>query len=99
MNAGAEARALFRALLREGRRFPNYNIREYVQRRAKEGFHEAASITDPVAAESLLQYGRKELEIVKRQSFVYQLYGRKVKNVLELDLAFKPGAKQEERDN
>ncbi|EFJ48483.1 hypothetical protein VOLCADRAFT_74585 [Volvox carteri f. nagariensis] len=93
MSAGVEARALFRAFLREGRRFPNYNIREYIQRRAKEGFQEAASITDITAVDALLQSGRQELEVVKRQSLVYRLYGRKVKNVLELDLAFKPGVK------
>ncbi|GLC41610.1 hypothetical protein PLESTB_000696900 [Pleodorina starrii] len=92
MSAAVEARALLRAFLRQGRRFPNYNIREYIRRRAKEGFHEAASVTDPAAVAALLQSGRQELEVVKRQSLVYQLYGRKVKNVLELDLAVQHGA-------
>jgi hypothetical protein len=54
----------------------------YIRRRAKEGFHETRLTADPAAAETLLQSGRQELEVVKRQSLVYQLFGRKVKNVL-----------------
>lgn len=86
MSAAVEARSLFRALLREGRRFPNYNVREYIKRRAREGFEESASVTDPSAIKSLIAAGKQELEVAKRQSLVYQLYGRKHKNVLELDL-------------
>ncbi|KAG2424381.1 hypothetical protein HXX76_014590 [Chlamydomonas incerta] len=86
MSAAAEVRSLFRALLRAGKHYPNYNIREYIQRRAREGFHDAAKLTDPSAVKSLLELGRQELEVVKRQSVVYGLYGRKFKNVLELDL-------------
>ncbi|KAG2490881.1 hypothetical protein HYH03_010798 [Edaphochlamys debaryana] len=90
MAAANEARTLFRALLREGKRFPNYNLRDFIQRRAKESFRESAGVTDPSAVQSLLKRGREELELVKRQSTVYGLYGRKFKNVLELDLKFKP---------
>ncbi|KAG2452468.1 hypothetical protein HYH02_002708 [Chlamydomonas schloesseri] len=94
MSAASEARSLFRALLRAGKHFPNYNVREYIQRRAREGFHDGAKLTDPAAVKSLLELGRQELEVVKRQSVVYGLYGRKVKNVLELDLpAFQPAGK------
>lgn len=56
--------------------------RRYIQRRAREGFHDAAKLTDPSAVKSLLELGRQELEVVKRQSLVYGLYGRKFKNVL-----------------
>lgn len=83
----AEVRALFRAILREGRKFPNYNVREYVKRRAREGFHEAAGLSDPPAVAALVKKAREELDVVKRQSIVYSLYTRKVKNVLEIDMA------------
>lgn len=85
----AEARALFRAFLREGRKFPNYNVREYIHRRAKEAFHEAASVSNPATVSSLIKQAKEELELVKRQALVYALYARRVKNVLELDIASK----------
>ncbi|PNH07589.1 LYR motif-containing protein 4B [Tetrabaena socialis] len=93
MSTAMEARSLFRALVREGRRFPNYNLREYIQRRAREGFRESSSVADPAVVKSLLQSGRQELEVVKRQSVVYQLFARKFKNVLELDMDVKQGGK------
>ncbi|KAL3690549.1 hypothetical protein R1sor_016858 [Riccia sorocarpa] len=67
----AEAKALFKAFLREARKFPNYNIREYVKRRAKEGFRECQSITDPSAAAAAFADGKQQLEVAKRQSIVY----------------------------
>ncbi len=57
-------------------------LRRYIKRRAREGFEESASVTDPSAIKSLLAAGKQELEVAKRQSLVYQLYGRKYKNVL-----------------
>ncbi|KAL3690551.1 hypothetical protein R1sor_016860 [Riccia sorocarpa] len=67
----AEAKALFKAFLREARKFPNYNIREYVKRRAKEGFRECQSITDPSAAAAAFADGKQQLEVAKRQSIPF----------------------------
>ncbi|CAM6098002.1 unnamed protein product [Calypogeia fissa] len=47
--SSAEVIQLFRALLREAKNFPNYNIRKYMKRRVKEGFRENISTTDPAA--------------------------------------------------
>mmetsp|Transcript_4149 Transcript_4149/g.10380 ORF Transcript_4149/g.10380 Transcript_4149/m.10380 type:complete len:92 (-) Transcript_4149:94-369(-) len=83
LNAG-EVRSLFRAFLREGRKFNNYNIREYILRRAKEGFR--AQLTGN-QSEAAFSAAKEELQVVRRQSVVYQMYGRPTKNVMELDQA------------
>ncbi|KAL2610720.1 hypothetical protein R1flu_029293 [Riccia fluitans] len=64
-----EAKALFKAFLREARKFPNYNIREYVKRRAKEGFRECQSIKDPAAAAAAFAKGKEQLERPHHDSF------------------------------
>ncbi|WIA33711.1 hypothetical protein OEZ86_006829 [Tetradesmus obliquus] len=87
MPSAAEVKSLFRQFLRVGRKFPNYNIRHYIQRRSKEEFHSLAANADAAAAEAAWQRAKSQLEVWQRQSVVYQLYGRKVKTVLELDQA------------
>mmetsp|Transcript_12414 Transcript_12414/g.26817 ORF Transcript_12414/g.26817 Transcript_12414/m.26817 type:complete len:94 (+) Transcript_12414:160-441(+) len=89
MPSSNEVKSLFRAFLREGRKFPNYNIREYVLRRAREGFREVAGETNATKLDALWASAKEQLEVVKRQSVVYGLYGRKTKNILELDQQFK----------
>eukprot|EP00878_Enallax_costatus_P007958 GHUV01008324.1.p1 GENE.GHUV01008324.1~~GHUV01008324.1.p1 ORF type:complete len:114 (+),score=28.29 GHUV01008324.1:158-499(+) len=86
MPSAAEVRSLFRQYLRLGRQFHNYNIKHYITRRAKEEFHSLATRSD-AAAEAAWQRAKSELDVWKRQSVVYQLYGRKLKNVMELDAA------------
>jgi hypothetical protein len=54
----------------------------YIQRRAKEEFHSLAANADAAAAEAAWQRAQSQLEVWKRQSVVYQLYGRKIKTVL-----------------
>ncbi|KAG6545456.1 hypothetical protein Mapa_013056 [Marchantia paleacea] len=82
----AQARALLKAFMREARKFPNYNIREYVKRRAKEGFRECQSITDPAAAATAFANGKLQLEVAKRQSVVYSLYAPRVKSIMDLKI-------------
>lgn len=55
----------------------------YISRRAKEEFHLAASsTTDAAAAEAAWRRAQAQLEVWRRQSVVYQLYGRKTKTVM-----------------
>lgn len=64
--------------------------RSYIQRRAREEFHAISSgVRDQAAADAAWGHAASELEVWKRQALVYGLYGRKVKNVLELDGAGK----------
>lgn len=79
-----QARELFKALLREARKFPNYNVREYVKRRTVDGFHEHRDASDPAAIAAAYAYGVKQLEIAKRQAVVYNLYAPAVKSIMDL---------------
>jgi hypothetical protein len=54
----------------------------YITRRAKEEFHALAKGTDTAAAEAAWQRAQSQLDVWKRQSLVYGLYARKVKNVM-----------------
>ena len=85
-----QVRELFKALLREGRKFSNYNVREYVKRRTVDGFHEHRGVSDPAAIAAAYEYGVGQLEIAKRQAIVYKLYAPKVKSIM--DLKIKPSS-------
>lgn len=62
-----------------GNSFPNYNIREYVRRRAREEFSKEGTGKSLAAI-------REELDVVRRQGAVYSLYNRGpvVKSVMDL---------------
>ncbi|KAH7288915.1 hypothetical protein KP509_31G049600 [Ceratopteris richardii] len=79
----AEVKALYRAFLREASKFPNYNIREYVKRRSRQGFLQNQNIA-PELATAIFSEGKQLLEVAKRQTVVYSLYAPEVKNVMEL---------------
>ncbi|KAK9832894.1 hypothetical protein WJX74_001055 [Apatococcus lobatus] len=87
MPGTAEVRSLYRAFLRESVKFPNYNIREYVKRRATTGFRQHATEKDTAVLDSLRQQAQADLEVVKRQAIVYHLYSRKQKSVMDIPLA------------
>ena len=72
----AGALALYRDFLRVGRAFPDYNVREYVKRRAREGFaaNRALEASDAIAA--CMADGAAQLEVARRQAALYALYGR-----------------------
>lgn len=80
----AQVRGLFKALLREARKFSNYNVREYVKRRTVDGFHEQQATSDPAAIAAAYEYGTQQLEIAKRQAIVYNLYAPKIKSIMDL---------------
>jgi LYR motif-containing protein 4 len=67
-----------------GSKFPNYNIREYVRRRAREQFKEASKVSDEGQLTELWSKGKETIEMVKRQAVVYQLYARKQKSVMDM---------------
>ena len=80
-----------------GADFPNYNIREYIRRRARERFREAAAAaaTEGGAASSTsssstspadlaFSAGLKELEAAKRQAALAVLYHRPQRSVMDV---------------
>ncbi|KAF5839547.1 hypothetical protein DUNSADRAFT_520 [Dunaliella salina] len=92
MVAAQEVLHLYRMFLREGRKFNSYNIREYILRRARMGFHENKASPN---ADELVQQAREDLKMVQRQSLVYSLYGRGTKSILELTRSKDHGAAED----
>lgn len=82
--ARAEVLSLYRALLREGRKFSNYNVREYVSRRAREAFREHRQVADPEAVERLIGRAREQLEVARRQVVVYSLFAPRLRSIMDL---------------
>ncbi|KAG0224740.1 LYR motif-containing protein 4-like protein [Mortierella sp. GBAus27b] len=66
---------LYRSLLHHSSKFAAYNFRDYAVRRTRDSFHAAKNETDPDKIQALIQRGQRELEVVKRQSVISQLYG------------------------
>ncbi|KAH9607334.1 hypothetical protein KSS87_017548 [Heliosperma pusillum] len=79
-----EVVTLYRSLLRTARKFPDYNIREYVKRRTMDAFRLNKTLDDPSAISSAVADARSQLEIAKRQAVVYSLYAPKVKSIMEI---------------
>lgn len=69
-----DAIALYRALARAGRGFNDYNVREYVRRRGREGFEEHREARGADAARAI-ERGTEALAVVRRQAGVFALYG------------------------
>ncbi|KMS99261.1 hypothetical protein BVRB_2g046300 [Beta vulgaris subsp. vulgaris] len=82
--ARAEIIHIYRSLLREARKFPDYNIREYAKRRTIDGFHHNKSLSDPSSVAQALADAKSQLEIAKRQTVVYSLYAPKFKSIMEV---------------
>jgi hypothetical protein len=68
------ALGLFRQLMRASRGFTNYNFREYALRRVRTGFREGAAAADGAASLKLVHEGERQLELVRRQATISQLY-------------------------
>ena len=74
MTSQQQVIGLYRQLQRAGRGFTNYNFREYALRRIREGFNENRSLSDAGAITAAYQQGRVELEMLKRQSSISQMF-------------------------
>lgn len=86
MPNASQVKALYKAFLREGKKFTNYNVREFVQRKAKADFRSNASQTDKAAIELLWTQAKQDLDTAKRQTLVYSMYGSKQKSVMDIPM-------------
>lgn len=65
---------LYKQLMREGQKFPDYNFRSYAVRRVKDAFREGQKETDQLKAKVLLQKAEENLAMMKRQAILGNLY-------------------------
>ncbi len=73
--AKSDVLKLYRALLRHGSKFADYNFREYAVRRTRHAFASGKMETDPEAIKQAYYNGLNTLAVVKRQSSISQMFG------------------------
>ncbi|XP_063461202.1 LYR motif-containing protein 4 isoform X3 [Pan paniscus] len=64
----AQVLALYRAMLRESKRFSAYNYRTYAVRRIRDAFRENKNVKDPVEIQTLVNKAKRDLGVIRRQS-------------------------------
>lgn len=74
MGRNAQSVELFKKLMRAGAGFTNYNFREYTLRRVRQGFRENIGVSDATEITKLVHEGQMQLEVVRRQALISQLY-------------------------
>ncbi|XP_058822708.1 LYR motif-containing protein 4 [Topomyia yanbarensis] len=65
---------LYKQMLRESQKFSSYNYRSYALRRIRDAFRENKTLTDATKIQSELEYAQNNLEIIKRQALLSQLF-------------------------
>lgn len=76
--------SLYRNLIRTGSRFSQYGFREYAQRRTRDAFREHQNETNPQKLQELVNRGVNELQMMRRQTVISQMYNID-KLVVEVD--------------
>jgi LYR motif-containing protein 4 len=66
--------SLYRSLLRTGSQFSQYGFREYARRRTRDAFREHRNETDPSRIQELVNRGIGDLQMMKRQTVISQMY-------------------------
>lgn len=61
-------------MMKESKRFSNYNFREYALRRVRDGFREGQVETDPSKIAERIKLAEENLSVLRRQVVVGQLY-------------------------
>ncbi|KAL1115177.1 hypothetical protein AAG570_007208 [Ranatra chinensis] len=70
----AQVLSLYRLLLRESCKFSNYNFRMYCLRRVRDAFYMNKALTDSARVDDAFEYGRRMLQVIKRQAMIGELY-------------------------
>ena len=65
-----------------GQKYPNYNVREFVKRRAKQDFRQHAAETDAAKIDQLWSKAQEDFAVTQRQRLVYSMYAPKQKSVM-----------------
>ncbi|XP_074604273.1 LYR motif-containing protein bcn92 [Brevipalpus obovatus] len=73
-NSSSKVLLLYRQLLLESKKFPDYNFREYALRRIRDTFRENRQESDPDKIAKLLEKAESNLNLIKRQVVINQMY-------------------------
>lgn len=69
-----EVLSLYRQIIKNSRKFTNYNFREYFLRRSRLEFKKNINLNDPSQISDLVNNAQNELAVLKRQAIISQLY-------------------------
>ncbi|XP_019097600.1 PREDICTED: LOW QUALITY PROTEIN: LYR motif-containing protein 4A-like [Camelina sativa] len=85
VSSTSEVVSLCRALLRAGRQYPHYNLREYTKRRTLlDGFRMNKNLTDQSKVNEAYAEAKAQLVVLERSVKLYSLYPPKTKNIMEV---------------
>ncbi|XP_025121111.1 LYR motif-containing protein 4 isoform X1 [Bubalus kerabau] len=84
----AQVLDLYRAMLRESKRFGAYNYRTYAIRRIRDAFRENKNVKDPVEIQALVNKAKRDLGIIRRQIVQYCLLCLSQPSVLRVHARF-----------
>ncbi|KAF9416552.1 hypothetical protein HW555_006127 [Spodoptera exigua] len=62
--------SMYKLLMREAEKFPNYNFRSYALRRIRDGFKENKALTDLKQIKQQYEFATENLSIIKRQVII-----------------------------
>eukprot|EP01031_Cornospumella_fuschlensis_P042989 gene42989-52540_t len=66
--------SLYRGILRNANKFPNYNFKAHAKRRTVAAFHECKSLVDSQQIQEKYRFGQDQLELIRRQALLSSLY-------------------------
>lgn len=67
--------SLYKLLMRESQKLPNYNFRAYALRRVKDGFKANKTLADQKAIKTQFEHGKNNLNVIRRQATIGDMYG------------------------
>ena len=70
---------LYKNLLSEASKFPDFNFRSYFVRRIKDGFYEGKELKNPEEVEKSLKKAHISLEMLRRQATIGQMFDQNTK--------------------
>ena len=78
----SQSLSLFRSFLRTSSTYADYNFRSYALRNVRTKFEQNRSLTDSSEISNALVAGQQQLELLKRQTLISNLYPSQ-KSVME----------------
>ncbi|KAI9305346.1 hypothetical protein BJ944DRAFT_265363 [Cunninghamella echinulata] len=73
-NVRTHVLSLYRDFLRHGNKFASYNFKTYTIRRSRDAFRAHQNETDPSVISQLISKAEHDLNVVKRQAAISNLY-------------------------
>jgi len=76
-------RLLYKEMIREAGRFQDFNYRNYFIRRIRHDFDRSYDLSSQEDIDSAMSRGKKQLDMIKRQAVIGQLFDPHTKLYLE----------------